>query len=71
MSDALDGRASPAERLLSALRTVAFWAVVFLPFAAGAVYLNGLESPGDWRLFVVLAATSVTALYLGHVRDEG
>ena len=69
-SDALDGRVSPAERVLSALRTAVFWTVVFLPLAAGAVFLNGLETPGDWQLFALLAATSVAALYLGHARGE-
>lgn len=68
--DALGGGVSPAERLLSALKAAAFWTAVFLPFAAGAVYLNGLESSGDWRLFAALAATSVAALYLGHARGE-
>ena len=63
-------RRSPAERVVAGLRVVAFWLAVFLPLAVGGLVLPGLESPAQWRLFVVLATTSVVALYLGHHRVD-
>jgi hypothetical protein len=64
-------RRSPAERVVGALRRVAFWTAVFLPLVAGGVMLTGLHSVAQWRLFAALAATSVVALYLGHPHGEG
>lgn len=64
-------RRSPAARVLALLRQVAFWTAVFLPFAVGATVLGGLGSRADWRLFGLLAVTSVVALYLGHPYTGG
>ena len=57
---------SPADRVLSFLRLVAFWMAVFLPFAVGAVLMGGLGSADEWRLFGLLGVTSMLALYVGH-----
>ena len=59
-------RRSPADRVLSLLRLVAFWVAVFLPFVVGGVLMGGLGSADEWRLFGLLGVTSILALYLGH-----
>ena len=59
-------RRSPAEGVLSLLRLVTFWMAVFLPFVVGGMLMSGLGSADEWRLFGLLGATSVLALYVGH-----
>jgi hypothetical protein len=49
-----------------ALRVVAFWTAVVLPFVAVFVLLGGLESTTDWLLFGALLASNVVSLYVGH-----
>ena len=61
---------SPAGQVLDLLRHVAFWTAVVLPLAAGGLVLPELESPAQWRLFFVVAVTSVVALYIGLPKGE-
>lgn len=64
LSEALS---SPAKhRTTRALRVVAFWTAVVLPFVVLFVLLSGLESTNDWLLFVALVASNVVSLYVGH-----
>ena len=58
-------------RATSAVCWIAFWTAVFLPFAALAVLLTGIESLRDWALFGGLVASNAVSLYLGHSYKRG
>lgn len=52
--------------LPTALKAVAFWAAVILPFATLGVLANGLDSTSQYAILTVLLVANVLALVVGH-----
>lgn len=55
-----------AVSLPTALKAVAFWAAVVLPFATLGVLANGLDSSVHYAILAVLLVANVLALVVGH-----
>lgn len=55
-----------ASTLPTALKAVAFWAAVVLPFATLGVLANGLDSNTQYVLLAGLLVANVLALVVGH-----
>lgn len=49
-----------------AVRGIAFWSAVILPFLHVPLLTTGLSNPGLQRAFVLLLVANAVALYAGH-----
>jgi len=56
--------------LVGAVKRIAFWTAIALPFLHVSLLSTGLESPETQIAFVVLVALNVGALLLGHPHNR-